>query len=76
MCVQGHASHEFLNLVVEAGSGEQMLLGFNSLNRDEGDSVPEHENHGDVILCEPEHLLVFLLVNLGCSDGLLHVAKV
>ena len=48
--VQRHASHDLLNLVVEAVSGEQRLLGLNSLDRDKDDSVPAHENHGDVLL--------------------------
>ena len=74
--MKGHASHDLLNLVVEDVSWEQRLLGFNSLDRDKDDSVPAHENHGDVLLWELEYLLVFLLVNLGCSDGLLHVAEV
>ena len=48
--MQRHASHDLLNLVVEAVSGEQRLLGFNSLDRDEDDSIPAPENHGDVLL--------------------------
>merc|ERR1719350_748173 len=43
--------------------------------RDEDDTVPANEEHGDGPLGGLEHLLVRLLVNLSRGDGLLDVPE-